>query len=168
MRLWFCTVAAFDRERTSADHTSNRHQACSKQEDGELAAIPLRLRPIYKQSGSPWSRTFLPEIQPGLLMPVGMLFPPELSKEGRPVMSNELSPSHVRVACKAQCQHQLRVAIARSSVVNRYRSLSALERRATGHDTTITVTRQNRFAVATKVFLVLPLQGVASGAQPKS
>ena len=96
-----------------------------------------------------------------------MLLPPELSQERKPFALDELRPRHLRVTSQAERQHQLWVAVARSSMVNCYRALSSFERRAARNGAAVVVSRQNRFPMAAEVLLVLPPQGVASGAQPE-
>ena len=101
------------------------------------------------------------EVEDGLLMGQRVLLTPQYSKQRGPFTLEILRSCHFGMAGKTQRDHQLGVAIPRLTVVNRNRSLSALEAVAAGNRTPIAITGQHGFPVPPKVFFILPLQRVA-------
>lgn len=64
--------------------------------------------------------------------------------------------------------HPLRIADARPAMMNRDRPLTTFERRAARNAASVSIPRENFFAMTTEVLLILPLQRVAGRAEAES
>jgi hypothetical protein len=97
-----------------------------------------------------------------------MLLPPQEAKKRWPVILDELRPRDLRVAGETEREHQLRIVVARHTMVDCDRPFSTLNSCAARHRATIAVEGEHYFPVATEVFGVLSLQRVAGRAKALS
>jgi hypothetical protein len=82
---------------------------------------------------------------------------PQRPQKLRPIILHVEGTRNLRMAWQTKRQHLCRIAVPRFSMVDRNRSLSALERRAARHATTVVVPLHNLLTMASEIFFVLAL-----------
>lgn len=80
---------------------------------------------------------------------------------------DELGTCHLGVAGKTERNHESEPAISGDTMMNRYRTLAALQSSAARYNTAISIPRQNCLSMTAEVGRILALQGVTGGTQPQ-